>query len=391
MKDLLTDGQFQFETRWSIPPERSETNILQGFSVRRAEKSSKMWSESTIVLNYGPIPSRIPGMDKNFAIIRNEKIKTTGSVLAVLKEMLPDEKEPRTSPRAIADKSSLNTNSGTASASYQAFQGLLPKKRRSNAVVALMQVVTTSREFKNKTAEKNYYADARKFIEQNMGKIVGWSIHRDETSTHMQVVTIPLVDGKLNARKLIGGKKTRMNEIQDDFYEQVGKKYDLDRGVKGSKAVHKTVEEFHKDTKKSLDRIEDALQTREDALHEQILALDDKIHDTNDTIQYVNTVADQRDRENKLASYNWAQVVQKENLSATTPQAKLLAILKDAFGYISRMNAILKTPLDRLEEQINTARKFGCKDLHEFLVQPDRPKLRFKKIKRDVPGQDREI
>jgi hypothetical protein len=41
---------------------------------------------------------------------------------------------------------------------------------------------------------------------------------------------MPLKDGKLNARHFIGGPRDRMIEIQDDFYEKVGKAHDLERG-----------------------------------------------------------------------------------------------------------------------------------------------------------------
>jgi hypothetical protein len=37
-------------------------------------------------------------------------------------------------------------------------------------------------------------------------------------------------DGKLNANFFIGGSRDRMAELQEDFYEKVGKQFDLNRG-----------------------------------------------------------------------------------------------------------------------------------------------------------------
>lgn len=109
------------------------------------------------------------------------------------------------------------------------YDDLLPAKIRKNAVVGLNFLVTTSQEFLSQEDEARYYEKARQFISKRFGDVVGWAIHRDEKSTHMQVVTIPLVNGKLNARALIGGDKHKMQSIQTDFWEEVGKPFGLER------------------------------------------------------------------------------------------------------------------------------------------------------------------
>ena len=188
--------------------------------------------------------------NQNFCVFRSEKLKSHKDVVNVLKEQ--QRSEDYDSKRADKNLSVNNTYSWDYEFSQKLYDDYLPKKYRKDAVVGLMFVVTTSNEFENKQDEEDYYRKAVAFIRQRFGKVVGWAIHRDETSTHLQAVTIPLVDGKLNAKKLIGGSKHRMQEIQQEFYEQVGKPFGLERGKENSQAQHKTVEEKHKEELRKL-------------------------------------------------------------------------------------------------------------------------------------------
>ena len=188
--------------------------------------------------------------NQNFCVFRSEKLKSHKVVVNVLKEQ--QRSEDYDSKRADKNLSVNNTYSWDYEFSQKLYDDYLPKKYRKDAVVGLMFVVTTSNEFENPEDEEQYYRKAVAFIRQRFGKVVGWAIHRDETSTHLQAVTIPLVDGKLNAKKLIGGSKHRMQEIQQEFYEQVGKPFGLERGKENSQAQHKTVEEKHKEEERKL-------------------------------------------------------------------------------------------------------------------------------------------
>lgn len=188
--------------------------------------------------------------NQNFCVFRSEKLKSHKDVVNVLKEQ--QRSEDYDSKRADKNLSVNNTYSWDYEFSQKLYDDYLPKKYRKDAVVGLMFVVTTSNEFENPEDEEQYYRKAVAFIRQRFGKVVGWAIHRDETSTHLQAVTIPLVDGKLNAKKLIGGSKHRMQEIQQEFYEQVGKPFGLERGKENSQAQHKTVEEKHKEEERKL-------------------------------------------------------------------------------------------------------------------------------------------
>lgn len=199
--------------------------------------------------------------NQNFCVFRTEKLKSHKDVVNVLKEQ--QRSEDYDSKRADKNLSKNNTYSADYETTQKKYDELLPKKHRRDAVVGLMFVVTTSNEFENPEDEKKYYEKAVDFIGKNFGEVVGWAIHRDETSTHLQAVTIPLVDGKLNAKKLIGGSKHRMQEIQQKFYEEVGKPFGLERGKENSQAQHKTVEEKHKEEERKLAELQKNLEERE--------------------------------------------------------------------------------------------------------------------------------
>lgn len=107
-------------------------------------------------------------------------------------------------------------------------------KARSNSVLALDTLYTASSEFfQGKTNEENdkFFRDCLKFHERHFGHIISAVIHYDETTPHLHVVSVPLTkDGRLSARDVIGNK-AKMSKTQDQFFEQVGRDYGLERGI----------------------------------------------------------------------------------------------------------------------------------------------------------------
>lgn len=203
----------------------------------------------------------------NFCIFRSEKLKSHKDIANVLKEQ--HRAVDYDSKRADSSLSHLNSYSSDYDTAIQKYDNLLPAKIRKNAVVGLNFLVTTSQEFLSQEDEARYYEKARQFISKRFGDVVGWAIHRDEKSTHMQVVTIPLVNGKLNARALIGGDKHKMQSIQTDFWEEVGKPFGLGRGNENSPSHHKTVEQFHREKLSEIEQKQAELANHEKSLTER--------------------------------------------------------------------------------------------------------------------------
>lgn len=251
-------------------------------------------------------------MADNYFIFRTAKLKTHQDVTNVLKEQ--HRAEDYNSHRADSTLSHLNEYSTNYDRAIETFDELLPKQRRKNAVVGLNFVVTTSEEFKSKTEESVFYDKAINYISKNFGRVVGWAIHRDETSTHLQVVTIPLVDGKLNARQLIGGHRNRMKQIQTEFYEQVGKEFGLKRGkdVEETKAIHKTVEQKHREKENELEQREKALQERENSVLQREKQLNDDFTQLNEKRAIINDSV-QNAKNNSLGVYEELEKAEKDD------------------------------------------------------------------------------
>lgn len=107
-------------------------------------------------------------------------------------------------------------------------------RTRSNSVLALDTLYTASPEFfQGKTNAENdkFFQDCLKFHNERFGHIISAVVHYDETTPHMHIISVPLTeDGRLSARDVIGNK-AKMSKKQDQFFEQVGKSYGLERGI----------------------------------------------------------------------------------------------------------------------------------------------------------------
>lgn len=299
--------------------------------------------------------------------MRNQKLKSVGAVKNVLAEQMPSElDEKRKSPRADSSRTHQNTNSGTLEEAFETYLELLPEKRRKNAVIGAMQLISTSEEFETEEEEEEFYKKAREFVEKNFGKIVGWSIHRDETSTHMQCVTIPLVDGKLNARKLFGGNKHKMEQLQTDFYNEVGKQFGLARGEPKAKtkAVHKTVEQKHREQEKALAEREKRLSEREKELDRQESLLNEKMA---------------RFEQDRAFDERAERVVQSmceegkfnENSKSRDLFGALRQVVKGFAKAQEKLNKLLKSPLDTVFNWVADAKARGCSDLFSYFQQKE--------------------
>lgn len=107
-------------------------------------------------------------------------------------------------------------------------------KTRSNSVLALDTIYTASPQFfQERTNAENdkFFQDCLKFHNERFGHIISAVVHYDETTPHLHIISVPLTqDGRLSARDVIGNK-AKMSKTQDQFFEQVGRGYGLERGI----------------------------------------------------------------------------------------------------------------------------------------------------------------
>lgn len=210
--------------------------------------------------------------DNNYCIMRTEKKKTTGSIVA----MIQHELRTRQTDNANEEEIEENIYSTEEGKKYKAeyiknfenrkkieneilakYRKLLPKKLRPDNVTCIQMLITVSPEVAQK---KNfnfnqYFKSAEIWARKKFGteNIFFVSTHYDETTPHMMIHFVPgynfrYKDGhterRLSAKKWLGGKK-KLSELQDEFFEEVGKKFSLDRGVKKSKAKHEEIQKWY--------------------------------------------------------------------------------------------------------------------------------------------------
>lgn len=170
-----------------------------------------------------------------------DKLKSRAALVGLLRHntrvQVPQNADPNLSKKNRIDQ--------TIADSLALYTKLLPKKVRKNAVHAVETVLTASEEwFQKATPEQkqDFFTDSEEWVRKTFGRknVISVTIHRDEKVPHLHIIAVPLVDGKLNAKKLIGGTKYRMRELQDDYYKKVGEPLGMDRGVKRDKPIRHT-------------------------------------------------------------------------------------------------------------------------------------------------------
>ena len=159
-----------------------------------------------------------------FCIMRMEKLKSGVS----LRRAVQHNTRERKPPNADDDRSLNNwTSGGTSDEIMKKYHDKLPGNVRANAVHAVEVVMTFGKGYYGDV--ENYLKDCGKWVEGLFGKENTLHIahHWDETTPHVHALVMPMKDGKLNAKHFIGGHRDRMRELQDDFFEKVGKRHGL--------------------------------------------------------------------------------------------------------------------------------------------------------------------
>ena len=148
--------------------------------------------------------------------------------------------------------------------------GLSPRK---DAVVMNSFVLGSDKTFFDglaKVERYNFFSDCYKFFAERYGEenIIAAVVHNDETTPHMHLNLMPVTkDGRLCSKQLFD--KPQLQQLQTDFYEAVGKHWDLKRGKEGSQKKHLSTAEFKaKKIIEQAEAIREENQVYADALEE---------------------------------------------------------------------------------------------------------------------------
>lgn len=143
----------------------------------------------------------------------------------------------------------------------QRIKDLAPKRKvKDDAVLMCSFFVGASPEFfigKDKDDIGAFYFECTEFFAERYGRenIISAVVHLDETTPHMHINLMPVLDGRLCAKQLFDRKELRA--IQTDLHNDVGKHWNLERGKEGSTAEHLNTVEFKlKKMKEAADKAE---------------------------------------------------------------------------------------------------------------------------------------
>lgn len=181
----------------------------------------------------------------NYCILRAEKLKTFGNIGGSLSHTY----RTRPTPNADPERAGQNRHTvGSADEVMERIRARLPEKRRKDAVLAIEYFIGCSPDaFPDDKAHMGYFRDALAWLKERHGadNVIASSLHFDETTPHLVAYVVPLDDqGKLNAKKFLGGRQT-LSAMQTEFAKKVGEKHGLERGIERSTATHTTIKEWY--------------------------------------------------------------------------------------------------------------------------------------------------
>lgn len=98
-------------------------------------------------------------------------------------------------------------------------------KPRKDAVMGIELVISLRP--RSEVEQQAFFADALSWVEDYFKvPIVSAVIHRDESAPHLQLILIPLIDGRLRGSDLVSSKY-KLIALHVNFHEAVGRRYGL--------------------------------------------------------------------------------------------------------------------------------------------------------------------
>ena len=180
-----------------------------------------------------------------YAILRMEP-RTIQGTAAMLRHALREAPVPNAEPGA--EPPQVLAGHGTAQAGMAVLRGMVEDckaaKRWQKSIKPVVDVLVTFSRDDGQRLDKHqqdrYFRDALDFLNARYGaeNVLCAAIHRDETTSHLQVLIAARHEGgRLSSSKLMGNR-TALSALQDEFHESVAKPYGLLRGEKRTNAKH---------------------------------------------------------------------------------------------------------------------------------------------------------
>lgn len=205
-----------------------------------------------------------------YCIMRFEKIKaaSVGGLAGSLAHTMRSRYTPNADPELIKDNKVLLGPQSTVDV-VRAVRERWPEKHRKDAVGCIEYFIGASPEWFKKHGghgdQDAYFQHAIDWLKAEYGaeNVISVVQHNDETSPHLAAYVVPIdpASGNLNAKLWTGGRSA-CGSMQTRFHEAAGNPVGLDRGVRGSKAEHLTIQRWY-EAQADLDKREQEIEQKQ--------------------------------------------------------------------------------------------------------------------------------
>lgn len=180
-----------------------------------------------------------------YAILRFEKIKTSAGINSINKH----NDRSRSTPNANLEIQNLTLHGDVNKSYLESFNEITKNMNiRKNAVLGIECFMSASPEanfLEDKTQVKKWAIESIDWLKKEFGtdNIIKSQLHLDESTPHLHTFIIPTKDKKLNCKHFLG-TRDKLRKLQTNYYKVVSK-YDLERGLEGSKSTHLDIKKFY--------------------------------------------------------------------------------------------------------------------------------------------------
>lgn len=186
-----------------------------------------------------------------FAVFHASKGKGSGSSLGGHIDRKPEQAHTfkNADPAKLSENKVWQGNEHTKMPLHEAVKARIKtgytgtKAIRKDAVRYVPMVLTGSHEdmkriASDSTTMDSWIAKNFDFVKTEFGRenILRFAVHMDEKTPHIHAVIVPLKDGKLTAKTVLGDRDA-MSARQTRYADQM-KEFGLNRGIVGSKKIH---------------------------------------------------------------------------------------------------------------------------------------------------------
>lgn len=199
-----------------------------------------------------------------YAICRTRKHSNFGTISAHDKHVLRKRFTPNADPNLTPNNKTVIGSDNIVTDVKARLDSAKIEKIRKNGVIAIEHMLTASPEFfEQKGVLNDWYKASRRWLEERYGRenVVSLTVHLDEKTPHIHAMIVPLEkktkgrfvgQERLNARLYTGGRE-KMSEMQDSYAAALSH-LGLERGIRGSKADHKTVQSWYAEANNDIQR-----------------------------------------------------------------------------------------------------------------------------------------